>query len=248
MSCRMNFWFRASSLIRNLGIGMGLCREAGADPMPCGYIPDLFGHNNQFPQLLRGFDLDTTLLFRGVADYPKDAFHWKALDGSCVTAFRVDRERAYSNFYFAIRNPFEGGEYDEEKMAANMQALLERMDPEATSDVYLLMDGVDHIDPEEKLPWIIETLQRRFPNDHFEHTTLPEYIRRVREAAPELETVEGSLYRIGQHGINNWLLQKCPFLHGAQQAAQRRMRTRTQRPGGAHAGLYGDRGRGYRAG
>ncbi len=201
------FLVSGESLIKNLNIGMNLCQSIGAEPMPCGYIPDLFGHNNQFPQLLRGFDLDSTLLFRGVADYSKDAFRWKALDGSTVTALRVDRERAYSNFYFAIRYPFEGREYNEDEMVANMRALLARMDPEATSDVYLMMDGVDHMDAEDRLPEILATLQKHFPEDTFEHTTLTDYLERVRAAHPDLETIEGSLYRIGTKGINNWLLK-----------------------------------------
>ena len=46
------------SLVRNLLLGHRLCRDFGTKPMPVGYVTDIFGHNSQFPQILKGFGID----------------------------------------------------------------------------------------------------------------------------------------------------------------------------------------------
>ncbi len=201
------FLVSGESLVRNLQIGFSICREYGAEPMPSGYVPDLFGHNNQFPQILRGFGLDNAVLFRGIADYGKDAFRWRSPDGSSVTAFKLCAERAYSNFYFAVRWPFEGRAFDPQEAAERLQALLSRMEPAATSRIYLMMDGVDHIDAEEQLPSILESLRAAFPDLTIRHASWPEFLRAYRAETPALEELSGPLYQIGQHGMNNRVLK-----------------------------------------
>src|SRR4051812_50027686 len=58
------FLVSGESLIRNLLRGHRISREFGT-PMPVGYLPDLFGHVGQMPQIWRQFGLDNTILWRG---------------------------------------------------------------------------------------------------------------------------------------------------------------------------------------
>ena len=46
-----------------------------------GYLPDTFGHPAQLPQILAGFDLDSTVIFRGVQSDTSE-FLWEAPDGT----------------------------------------------------------------------------------------------------------------------------------------------------------------------
>ena len=201
------FLIGGESLVRNLQLGHRICREWGADPMGCGYVTDIFGHNSQFPQILRGFGIDSALLYRGIGDFPKDAFTWQGADGSEVTAFKMDCNRCYSNFYFAVRWPFEGREYDIEEMAERMQKLFSYMEPQCQTDVMLMMDGVDHIDCEPELPGLLKALEERLPHIHFVHTRFEEYKKAYMEGKPELETIAGPLYHPGKYGLNNLVLK-----------------------------------------
>lgn len=69
---------------QNLALGTRVCaRFGGASPV--GYLPDMFGHVGQMPQILRHAGLDVAVLWRG-ADLPREAgaFRWEAVDGSQV--------------------------------------------------------------------------------------------------------------------------------------------------------------------
>lgn len=49
------FLLSGESLIQNLLIGRRICKEFDADPLPVGYICDIFGHAAQTPQIFAGF-------------------------------------------------------------------------------------------------------------------------------------------------------------------------------------------------
>ena len=61
--------------------------------MQVGYLPDMFGHVAQMPQLLAQFGFDQTVVWRGVPEaIDAPAFWWEAPDGSRVRA-AVPRHR-----------------------------------------------------------------------------------------------------------------------------------------------------------
>jgi alpha-mannosidase/mannosylglycerate hydrolase len=113
------FLLTGESLVRNLQKGFEICKAYGVEPMKSGYVTDIFGHNSQFPQILKGFDIDSAVLYRGIGDYLKDSFQWEGADGSHVLCVKLDRDRSYSNFYFAIRWPFEGRELYSRLLSVN---------------------------------------------------------------------------------------------------------------------------------
>ena len=195
------------SLVRNLLLGFSVCRDYGVKPMNNGYVVDIFGHNSQFPQILNGFGITSAVLYRGIADYPKDAFIWKGADGSSVLALKLDRERSYSNFFFALRWPFEGREYDEEELVSRMEDLLSFSGELAISRNILMMDGVDHGEIEPRLTEILEILRKKIPSIEIEQCQLSDYIEAQMEHKSEMEILEGELYSVGERGINNQVLK-----------------------------------------
>ena len=53
--------------------------------MPVGYLPDMFGHIAQMPQILRRAGIRHAVVWRGVpAAIDRHAFTWRAPDGSSV--------------------------------------------------------------------------------------------------------------------------------------------------------------------
>jgi hypothetical protein len=81
------FLVSGETLVRDLALGL----ERGAafgGAMPVGYLPDMFGHIGQMPQILSQFGLDHAVVWRGVpaAMTERTAFWWEAPDGTAVRA------------------------------------------------------------------------------------------------------------------------------------------------------------------
>jgi len=80
------FLVSGESIVRNLLIGMRICRGLGGC-LCVGYIPDSFGLCAQLPQILRGFGIDVVLASRGLGDEVERLgveFKWRSPDGSEV--------------------------------------------------------------------------------------------------------------------------------------------------------------------
>jgi len=80
------FLVSGETLLRNLQMGMERAVAFGG-PMEVGYLPDMFGHVAQMPQILRQAGFDHAVVWRGVpAAVTRTAFWWRAPDGSGVRA------------------------------------------------------------------------------------------------------------------------------------------------------------------
>ncbi len=80
------FLVSGETIVRDLQ--MGLERAAGfGGASPVGYLPDMFGHVAQMPQILRQAGIDHAVVWRGVPSaVDRSAFWWSAPDGSAVRA------------------------------------------------------------------------------------------------------------------------------------------------------------------
>ena len=80
------FLVSGETIIRNLEAGMARAQEFGG-AMPVGYLPDMFGHVAQMPQILRSAGLEIAVAWRGVPSaINRHRFVWEGLDGSSVLA------------------------------------------------------------------------------------------------------------------------------------------------------------------
>ena len=201
------FLISGESLVRNLQKGISICQEYGTEFMKNGYVTDIFGHNSQLPQIMRGFGIDSATLFRGIGDYPRDAFWWEGSDGSRLRVLKLDSERCYSNFYFSLRWPYEGKEIVRDDLIKRAKEILERSKNTAVCEAYLMMDGVDHIDADLRLPEIIKLLNENIEGITVKHATIEEYLDAIECINPQLEILKGPLYHIGKKGQNNLLLK-----------------------------------------
>jgi alpha-mannosidase len=179
------FLVSGESLVRNLLRGHRLSREFGT-PMPVGYLPDLFGHVGQMPQIWRQFGLDNTILWRGFGG-PNAEYWWDAPDGSRLLMMHLPPE-GYCN---ATRIVF-----DPEAMMARAKEKVDFERGRTRTGQALLMNGVDHVEPHTSIPSLIERLSA-LPGQRAKHSTLPDYVAAVRTAVeterPPLETIVGEL-------------------------------------------------------
>lgn len=133
------FMVSGETILRNLQLGMDRADELGG-VMPVGYLPDMFGHVAQMPQILRLAGLEHAVVWRGVpAALASSGFTWEAPDGSQVRAEYL--LGSYSNGRELPSEPSaliaRAASYEAELGAARRGGLL-------------LMAGTDHQAPE---PW-----------------------------------------------------------------------------------------------
>lgn len=160
------FLCSGETIVRNLQMGWAAAKALGGS-MPIGYLPDMFGHVAQMPQILSRAGIEHAALWRGVpGSIDGHAFLWRAPDGSEVrTEFLFD---GYDNGLDVLLVPDQIG-----------RALADYADMTAErwgGDPVLAMAGTDHNAPDPRLAdWL-----RRASSDEraIVIATLDEYIRR----------------------------------------------------------------------
>ncbi len=175
------FLVSPESTIRNLLIGAQTCARFGRR-MDVGNIPDPFGHISQLPQILRGFDIDVAVFWRGIGGVANE-WLWRSPDGSEVLV--IHQHNGYGN---AAQMP-----PDPEAFIRRTRQIVAELAPTATTPHLLAMNGSDHLEPMPELPRLLEAARTALPDVDIRHGTLPQFIADVRAAAPSLETVSGEL-------------------------------------------------------
>ncbi len=174
------FLASGETIVRNLQMGI----ERGAafgGVMDVGYLPDMFGHIAQMPQILAQAGFRDAVVWRGVPSaVTRNAFVWEAPDGSSVRAE-----------YLPV------GYGNGAALPDDAKALVRRTRDNVAEvesflvDDLLCMNGSDHLMPQ---PWLgrvvaeANDLQDEFA---FEVTSLPVYLGRGRRDG--LERVVGEL-------------------------------------------------------
>ena len=128
------FLVDGETIARNLETGLARAAELGGT-MRIGYLPDMFGHVAQMPQILRGEGIETAVVWRGVPS--AIGFHrfvWESPDGSSVVAEYLP------------------GGYGNAAHAQDTETLEERYRPWFGSDDVLGMVGTDHMPLVRDLP------------------------------------------------------------------------------------------------
>ncbi|MCA9839596.1 MAG: hypothetical protein KC422_21990 [Trueperaceae bacterium] len=187
------FLVAPESLVRNLLLGEKISRQFGGG-MSIGYVPDLFGHIAQLPQLLQGFAMNTAVLRRGLADEPAELC-WQAPDGSRVLICYL--RNGYDN---ATRLPMT----NPEAFVKAITTASDRLKPYAKSGQILLMAGNDHQEPDPRLPGLIaHANNRESANHNLHHNSLSAFVAAVQDSVKDqvLPTVKGELRASERHHL-----------------------------------------------
>ncbi|MFE7036482.1 alpha-mannosidase [Streptomyces sp. NPDC057621] len=173
------FLCSGETIVRNLQMGWAAAAELGG-AMPIGYLPDMFGHVAQMPQILARAGIEHAALWRGVpGSVDGHAFRWRAPDGSEVrTEFLFD---GYDNGLDVLLVPDRIGRAlgDYAEMTADRWG----------TDPVLAMAGTDHNAPDPHLAaWLRRASGEGRP---ITVATLVEYLRdHVRDEVPAVVTGE----------------------------------------------------------
>jgi mannosylglycerate hydrolase len=162
------FLVSGETIIRNLQAGVVRGTSFGG-VMEVGYLPDMFGHVAQMPQLLRLAGFEHAVVWRGVPSaVDRTAFDWEAPDGSSVRAEYL--VAGYGNGA-ALPN-------DAKALVRRLGVLVEEFGPFLRpGEPLLLMNGTDHQRPQPWLGRVVAEANAMQSELELAITSLPDYLR-----------------------------------------------------------------------
>lgn len=207
------FLCSGENIIRNLQRGSARAAELGG-AMPVGYLPDMFGHIAQMPQILARAGLRHACLWRGVpASIDHHSFRWEAPDGSSVRTEYLPG--GYGNAAVLLVEP------DRDRVVERTQNLLTRMRPWFGTDQPLAMYGADHSTPLPELLSLMEDLDNSDAPVRLQITTLARYFAELNPDASHLLGWRGELRSHARANVLPGVLSTRIHLKKALGAAER---------------------------
>ncbi len=175
------FLCSGETMIRNLEMGWADAARLGP-VMPIGYLPDMFGHCAQMPQILRHVGIKQAVVYRGVpADVDRHEFWWRSPDGTGI------RTEFLANSYGNVADVFGGGAV-RERLATRLGTQMHWYDGD-----FLAMYGTDHAAPLPSLMTEVADLDADRAGPRIRVATLTEYLAEPRTPCDDLRTVDGEL-------------------------------------------------------
>lgn len=160
------FLVSGETLIRDIQLGLQVAARYGG-AMAAGYLPDMFGHVAQMPQILDQFGFDRAVVWRGVPSaVDRSGFRWSAPDGTELLTEYLPQ--GYGN---GAALP------DDAKALVRQVAEFEKLWSDLLGDSPILwMNGTDHQAPQ---PWLGRVVaEANALQDDFELvvSSLPEHL------------------------------------------------------------------------
>ena len=205
------------TIIRNLQMGIARAEDFGG-AMKVGYLPDMFGHVAQMPQILRLAGLNQAVVWRGVPSaIQKTAFWWEALDGSRVRAeFLVG---SYSNGRDLPSNP--ATLVQRAHNYAN-----ELGDARYPGGGILFMNGTDHQVPQPWLGAVVAAANAEQSEYMFEVNSLAAYLSE--QTSENLPTWRGEMRSGARANVLMGVASNRVDIHQACAAAERIIERRAE--------------------
>ena len=167
------FLVSGETLVRNLEAGVRRATELGR-AMPIGYLPDMFGHVAQMPQILRRAGIADAVVWRGVPEaMDRHAFDWSSPDGSTVRCEYLLGGYGNGHDLLAVQD----------RIGRRFDAYVESQRAAFGDDEMLAMYGEDHAVPLPGYAALLEAFNES--QDRFEARieTLTEYLDATRDRA-----------------------------------------------------------------
>src|SRR6476661_5383408 len=205
------------TIVRDLQMGIHRATEFGG-PMEVGYLPDMFGHVAQMPQILRAAGLDHAVVWRGVpAEVTQGAFWWDAPDGSTVRA-----EYLYGSYSNGRDLPD-----DAKQLVARARSYELELGPaRLPGGSMLLMNGTDHQMPQPWLGRVVAETNAMQDDYEFVVTSLAEYL--PTQPSDALVTIEGELRSGARANLLMGVGSNRVDVHRACAAAERSLERRAE--------------------
>lgn len=211
------FMVSGETIVRDLQMGIRRATDFGG-PMEVGYLPDMFGHVAQMPQILREAGLEHAVVWRGVpGEVTQSAFWWEAPDGS-----RVRAEYLYGSYSNGRDLP------DDAKQLISRARSYEGEigDSRVPGSGLLLMNGTDHQMPQPWLGRIVAEANAVQDDYRFTVTSLPEYL--ADQPVEGLRTWRGELRSGARANVLMGVASNRLDIHRACAVAERSLERRAE--------------------
>lgn len=177
------FLVSGETIVRNLAAGCRRGAELGP-VMNVGYLPDMFGHVAQMPQILRRAGFGDAVLWRGVpAQIDRHAFAWAAPDGSTVRAEYL--LGGYGQGVELLDIP--------DRVAERIAAYHDGRRAFAGDEHVLAMFGADHVMPRPETSQLVARANADQVGYRVRLATIAEYLDTVRDLDTDLPSWSGEL-------------------------------------------------------
>ena len=209
------FMVSGETIVRDLQFGFARAAQLGG-AMPIGYLPDLFGHIAQMPQILQRAGLEHAVAWRGIpSTVTQTGFLWEAPDGS-----RVRCEYLYGSYS-------NGRDIPEDAKGLVLRAVdYEQELGDARLGSMLLMNGTDHQMPQPWLGRVVAEANAMQDDYEFVVTSLPEYL--PQQPVEGLTTITGELRSGARANILMGVASNRVDVHQACAAAERALERRAE--------------------
>ncbi|MGI6494925.1 MAG: glycosyl hydrolase-related protein [Kiritimatiellia bacterium] len=224
------------ALLRNLLLGRRICTGWKTEPMPVGFICDMFGHPSQMPQIFAGFGLHDAVMGRGTneSDTPM-FFDWEAPDGTRCFTFKLQDMQGYGAFAvprtvmegesvisgerpWLAREIEEAGGDEAKVLAAKERACGREIATyvnhelgRCNASTLCLMDAMDHIAPASDVSFYIRAIEGACRNVKVQHSSLPRFFQAARKTVEDAPVKKGELRDPGEtRCAYRWLIPHCP--------------------------------------
>ncbi|WP_340372916.1 glycoside hydrolase family 38 C-terminal domain-containing protein [Peribacillus sp. FSL E2-0218] len=171
------FLVSGESILKNLEIGIKKSK-AYQSAYNIGYLPDTFGHNSQMPQIFKGYNIDTAIVWRGAIS---SAFEntWEGADGSKVFTFVLPLFEGYYQTFLKHDDYVE-----------KTKTYLESNSPYLTYGRALVMNGADHTYTCPDINERINELNACYKEIEFKQSLMSHYVQSFSGKEP-VETIVG---------------------------------------------------------
>lgn len=176
------------SLVRNFQMGIQIAEQFG-ESLRIGYLPDMFGHISQLPQILDGFNIRQVMFWRGLGE---DAIHthaemqWQGSDDTVMFAYRLSNQFGYSELFQLFSDP--------EKAAEQIRnAVKNHLAPTAAMNSLLLMVGVDHMEPQKDFSDVLMEAAKLLPEYELIHSRIDHFMDEIQDSIGEAGILPSSL-------------------------------------------------------
>ncbi|MBH0164166.1 alpha-mannosidase [Fictibacillus sp. 7GRE50] len=184
------------SLIRNLMYGTRIAEKMGHS-LNVGYLPDIFGQNTYLPSMFREFDIDYSVLQRGIYTDQLNGdlnFTWQSPDGESVKA---------NNIYFGY-GPGKFLSDDPQYMEERLLPILEKIaDLNASTDNLLLPAGGDQVLVREHFPETVKKLNEKDDKHEYVLSDYETFMKDTWQEGDFKNVIEGELIATQKSRIHN---------------------------------------------
>ncbi|MFD9626484.1 glycoside hydrolase family 38 N-terminal domain-containing protein [Peribacillus muralis] len=171
------FLVSGESILKNLEIGIKKSK-AYQSAYNIGYLPDTFGHNSQMPQIFRGYNIDSAIVWRGAISSTFENT-WEGADGSKVFTFVLPLFEGYYQTFLKHDDYVE-----------KTKTYLESNSPYLTYGHALVMNGADHTYTCPDINERINELNGRNNEIEFKQSLMSDYVQSFAGKEP-VETIVG---------------------------------------------------------